>query len=253
MRPNVLKQALAEQRLVVGLFCSTPAPVVVEMIGCAGFDFVIIDTEHALVNPETLENMVRAAEVVGLTPLVRVAENAPGPILRALDAGAQGVVVPRVRSRADAEQAVRANRYHPKGERSLNAGRSVRFGAVDLPESLRKANAEVLVVVMIEDAAGVEAIDDILQVPGVDLVLEGAADLSQSLGVPWATRHPRVREALLRVREAAHARGVPFCAIPRADEDLNFWKEQGVRAFVAGDERGVAFRALQAKRGSYPS
>ena len=251
MRPNRLKQALAERRPVVGVFCSTPAPVVVEMIGWAGFDFVIIDTEHALVNPETLENMVRAAEAVGITPLVRVAENAPGPILRALDAGAQGVVVPRVQSRADAERAVHASRYHPEGERSLNAGRFARFGAVDLPEYVRRANAEVLVVAMIEDAAGVEALGSILQVPGVDLVLEGAADLSQSLGMPWATRHPRVREALCRVQEAAHTRGIPFCAIPRADEDISFWWERGVRVFIAGDERGVAFRALQAKRQSY--
>ena len=252
-RPNLLKRALAERRAVTGIFCSTPAPVVVEMIGCAGFDFVIIDTEHALVNPETLENMVRAAEAVGLTPLVRVAENAPGPILRALDAGAQGVVVPRVRSRADAEQAVRASRYHPEGERSLNAGRAARFGAQDLQEYVRHANAEMLVVAMIEDVEGVEALGSILQVPGVDLVLEGAADLSQSLGVPWATRHPRVREALLLVQEAASARGISFCAIPRADEDLRFWWERGVRAFVAGDERGVAFRALQAKRQAYPA
>jgi 4-hydroxy-2-oxoheptanedioate aldolase len=87
----------------------------------------------------------------------------------------------------------------------------------------------------------------------VDLVLEGAADLSQSLGVPWATRHPQVREALLRVQETASARGIPFCAIPRVDEDLNFWWERGVRAFVAGDERGVAFRALRAKRQAYPA
>lgn len=251
MKPNRLKAALVERRPVVGLFCSTPAPVVVEMIGGAGYDFVIIDTEHALVNPETVENMVRAAEVSGLTPLVRVAENAPGPILRALDAGAQGVVIPRVQSRADAERAVRASRYHPEGERSLNAGRFARFGAVDLPEYVRRANAQVLVVAMIEDTAGMAALGDILQVPGVDLVLEGAADLSQSLGVPWATRHPTVRQALQEVQAAAQARGVPFCAIPRADEDIGFWWERGVRAFVAGDERGVAFRALQARQQTF--
>lgn len=253
IRPNLLKRALAERRPVTGIFCSTPAPVVVEMIGYAGFDFVILDTEHALVNPETLENMVRAAAGVGLTPLVRVAENAPGPILRALDAGAQGVVVPRVRSRAEAEQAVRSSRYHPEGERSLNAGRAARFGVQDLREYVQRANGEVLVVAMIEDVEGVEALGSILQVPGVDLVLEGAADLSQSLGVPWATRHPRVREALVRVQEVASARGVPFCAIPRVDEDVRFWWERGVRAFVAGDERGVAFRALQAKRQAFPA
>ncbi|MCP3143656.1 HpcH/HpaI aldolase family protein [Pyxidicoccus xibeiensis] len=246
IRPNKLKQAFAKQHPVFGIFCSTPSPMVVEMIGCAGFDFVIIDTEHTLVNPETLENMVRAAEVVGLTPLVRVSENAPGPILRALDAGAQGVVVPRVRGAADAERAVRASRYHPEGERGMGTGRAARFGGVNLQEYVKQANAETLVVVMIEDQAGVEDIEAILQVPGVDLVLEGAADLSQSLGIPWSTRHPRVREALYRVQAAARARGIPFCAIPRAMEDSLSWWQQGVRTFVVGDERGVSFRALQA-------
>ncbi len=246
LRHNALKRALGEGRAVFGLFCSTPVPLVVEMIGCAGFDFVIIDTEHTLVNPETLENMLRAAETVGLTALVRVPDASPGAILRALDAGAQGVVVPRVRTRADAETAVRSSRYFPEGERGLNAGRPAAFGKGDLPAYIRTANAEVMVVAMIEDRHGVEGVEEILAVPGLDLVLEGAADLSQSLGVPWQTRHPLVREALGQVQAAARQRDIPYCAIPRVPEDFGFWRERGVCAFVLGDERGVAFRALQA-------
>ncbi len=185
LRENVVKKKLGEGEAVFGLFCSTPAPVVVEMIGCAGFDFVIIDNEHVLLDPETLENMVRAAEAVGVTPLVRVADRAPGTILRALDAGAQGVVIPNVGKREDAEGAVRASRYYPEGERSLNAGRPAAFAKMGLPTYLNRANEEVMVVVMIEDREGVERAAEILSVPGVDLVLEGAADLSQSYGLPW--------------------------------------------------------------------
>lgn len=246
-RTWLLKQALVENQLIFGLFCSTPQPQIVEMIGVAGFDFVIIDTEHTLINPETLEQMLRAAEAAGIAALVRVPDASPKPILRALDAGAQGVVVPSVRSRAEAEAIVRASRYAPQGERSLNAGRSAIFGALDLAAHLQQANDEVVVVAMIEDREGVAAIDEIVAVPGIDMVLEGAADLSQSLGLAWQTRHPEVRAALIDVQAAAQSRGVPFCAIPRLVEDLGAWQERGVRAFVLGDERGIAFRALQAQ------
>lgn len=246
LRNNRLKHALRDDRVVFGLFCSTPNPLVVEMIGCAGFDFVIIDTEHALVNPETLENMMRAADVVGLTALVRVPDTSSGAILRALDAGADGVVIPRVRSRDDAQRAVTASRYFPDGERGLNAGRTAGFGKIDLHTYIQTANREVLVVLMIEDRQGVEALPEILSVPGIDLILEGAADLSQSLGLPWQTRHPQVRNALQRIQATSRQHQIPFCAIPRVPEDFESWWQHGVRVFVLGDERGIAFRALQA-------
>jgi 4-hydroxy-2-oxoheptanedioate aldolase len=119
------------------------------------------------------------------------------------------------------------------------------FGRIDLAEYVALANREVMVVVMIEDAEGVDAIDGILAVPGIDLVLEGAADLSQAYGVTWQTRHPRVREALDHVADRCAALGVPFCAIPRAPEDHEARAARGVRAFVLGEERGLAARALR--------
>ncbi|PTX64685.1 4-hydroxy-2-oxoheptanedioate aldolase [Melghirimyces profundicolus] len=244
-KPNELKRKLAEGEKVWGLFCSIPTPLHVEMIACAGYDFVIVDTEHASVNPETLENMIRAAEARDLPALVRVPNPSAGPILRALDAGARGVVVPHVRCRRDAEAALQAARYFPEGMRSLNGGRVPGFGRLDLEEYLRPANREVMVVPMIEDREGVDRIDEILSVDGVDMVLEGAADLSQSLGIPWQTRHPGVKQALERIREAADRHGVPFCALPRAKQDLQEWENRGVRAFVLGEERGLAFRALR--------
>ncbi|GED24441.1 siderophore biosynthesis protein SbnG [Brevibacillus agri] len=250
LKENTLKRKLREGKTVYGLFCSIPAPVVVEMIGCAEYDFVIIDTEHVLVNPETLENMIRAAEAAQITPLVRVANALPGTILRALDSGAQGIVVPHVESREQAEQIVRSSRYYPLGTRSLNSGRPGAFGKNDLVLYLERANAEIMVVPMIESRAGVERITDILDVPGIDMVLEGAADLSQSYGRPWDTRGELVKTALQSVQAAALSRGVPYCAIPRAAEDMDEWFEKGVRAYVLGDERGIAFRALRHQLGT---
>ncbi len=252
-RPNLLKQKLRRRERVFGLFCSIPAPASVELAGAAGYDFVIIDTEHALVNPETLEHMIRTAEAAGITPLVRIADGDgadPKAILRALDGGAQGIVAPCVESAAAMRRIVAACKYHPHGTRSLNAGRPGAFGRDSLAGYVARANEETMVVPMIESLAGVDAIDAILDVPGIDLVLEGAADLSQSCGVPWQVDAPPVQAALRSVQRACDRAAIPYCAIPRADGDYALWRGRGVAAFVLGDERGIAFRALQARRHS---
>lgn len=245
LRANAVKEKLAAGEDVYGLFCAIPEPVLVEMIGCAGYDFVILDTEHTLVNPQQLENLVRAAEAVGLTPFVRVPEADPGAVLRALDAGAMGVVVPHVRQRSDVDDAIRAARYHPEGMRSLNGGRVPGFGRIDLADYIKRANAEIMVIPLIEDAEGVAAIDDILSGGGIDLILPGPGDLSQSYGVPWQTRHPQVREAVHRLHAACTAHGVPFCPIARNPESRQRWRSAGVTAFVLGEERGLAAQAFR--------
>ncbi|SFU83452.1 HpcH/HpaI aldolase family protein [Pseudoduganella namucuonensis] len=248
LRTNRLRQALADGVPVYGLLNSMPSALMVEMIGYAGYDFVLLDMEHVCLNPETLEHMVRAAEGAGLTALVRVPGPDVGAILRALDCGAMGVVVPHVRSRADAELAVSASRYHPLGARGISGGRTTGFGTMPLAAYLEQANREVMVVAMVEDGEGVDNIDEILSVPGLDMVLEGAVDLSQSYGVPGQPLHALVQRALGRVAEACREHRVPFCAIPRAPGQHAAWREQGVRAFLLGDDRGVAFRALKANR-----
>lgn len=247
LKANRLKRQLARGERVVGLFASIPTPVTIEMIGHAGFDFVILDTEHTLVNPETLENMLRAAELVGLTALVRVATTDARTLVPILDGGAQGIVLANVQS-AETLQTLYDNvRFHPLGKRSMNSGRPGRFGADDLVDYLRRANDEIMIVPMIESQAGVDNLEAILQVPGVDMVLEGAADLSQSLGMPWQTEAPAVTQALDRVFSACRRADIPFCAIPRSEQRRDDWQRRGVKAFVLGDERGIAFRALQAK------
>jgi 4-hydroxy-2-oxoheptanedioate aldolase len=246
LQTNKLKQSLRNGETVYGLLNSVPAPLLVEMLGYAGYDFVILDLEHVNTNPETLENMIRAAECAGLTALVRVPGMDAAAILRALDSGAQGIVVPHVQNRAEAEAAVSSSRYYPLGQRGISGGRTTGFGRLDLPSYFEQANAELLVAVMIEDRAGVENIDSIVSVPGIDLVLEGAIDLSQSYGVPGQAQHPDVQAAILTVAEACRKNGVPFCAVPRLPEQREYWLRCGVHAFLLGDERGVAFRAFKA-------
>lgn len=251
LRANELKRRLNAGQNVYGLINSIPAPLVVEMIGYAGYDFVILDLEHVGVNPQTLENSIRAAECSGLTPLVRVPGVQPDTILRVLDAGALGIVMPRVQNSEQARQAVQASRYYPLGQRGISGGRITGFGALDLQSYMAQANREIMVVAMIEDGAGVENIDAIAAVPGIDMILEGAIDLSQSLGFPGQAQHPDVQAAISRVAAACATHGVPFCAIPRVDGQHEAWCEAGVKAFLVGDDRGISFRALKARFKSF--
>ncbi|MFJ9416527.1 HpcH/HpaI aldolase/citrate lyase family protein [Streptomyces sp. NPDC101227] len=245
LRPNQVRRKLAAGQEVNGLFSTLPEPALVEMIGCAGYDFVILDTEHTLTDPQQLENLIRAAEANGLTPFVRVPEADPGAVLRALDAGAMGIVVPHVRTRADVDAAIRAARYAPEGMRSLNGGRGPGFGRIELTDYIRRANAEIMLIPLIEDAEGVAAIEDILAPGGVDLVLPGPGDLSQSYGVPWQVRHPRVQEAVRSVRAACARHSVPFCAMSTTPERRADWRADGVTAFVLGEDRDLTARALR--------
>lgn len=246
LRSNKLKAKLAAGQRVYGLINSIPAPLLVEMIGYAGFDFVIHDLEHVGVDAQTLENLIRAAECCGLTPLVRIPRTEPAAMLRALDAGAQGIVLPGVQDAQQASEAVRACRYHPLGARGISGGRTTGFGTIALQDYMALANREVMVVPMIEDRRGVENIEAIVAVEGIDMVLEGAMDLSQSLGVPGQAQHELVQSALRRVAAACVARGVPYCAIPRGERQHDAWCEAGTQAFLLGDDRGVSARALKA-------
>ncbi|BAE75747.1 2-keto-3-deoxy-L-rhamnonate aldolase (plasmid) [Sodalis glossinidius str. 'morsitans'] len=247
LRTNRLKQKLRDGQHAYGLFASLPSPVAIELIAEAGFDFVIIDCEHVLINPETVENMIRTAESYNITPLVRAADADAKTLLRLLDGGAQGIVLPMVEQPEALAAAIAACKYHPLGQRSLNAGRPGSFGKHSLADYVQFANEQIMVVAMIESAAGVQHATEIAAVPGLDMILEGAADLSQSLGLPWQTGHAQVQQGLLQCWQATHQAGVPYCAIPRQPDDHRQWRQCGVNTFVLGDERGIAFRALQAR------
>lgn len=249
---NRLRQQLAQKQTVFGLIASVPAPIMIEVIAYAGFDFVIIDMEHVMINPETVEHMIRAAEQSGITPLVRISEINAKEILRVLDSGAMGIVIPQVEHKQQVEAVIQAAKYFPIGQRSMNSGRPGIFGRDDLVDYMERANHEIMIIPMIETVQGVEQIDEILSVEGIDMILEGAADLSQSYGVPWQTEHTLVRQALDHIQQAATSRQIPYCAIPRQINQYEHWQNKGVHAFVLGDERGIAFRALQSKLAQFP-
>ncbi|MGG4204162.1 aldolase/citrate lyase family protein [Paenibacillus jamilae] len=251
MRTNTLKEKIERKQPVFGLFVSIPHPVIIEMIGHAEYDFVIIDLEHAATNMESVEELVRAAELAGMTPLVRISKVERVEILKVLDCGAQGIVIPHVEQREQVEEAVRHAYYHPLGMRSLNSGRPGVFGKYPLTGYIQEANEQVMVVPMIESVEGVRQSASILSHPQVSWVLEGAADLSQSLGVPWQTEHPDVQRALGALYEATKQCQVPYATVARSQEGMALWAERGVYIYVLGDDRNTAFRAYEQKRNDY--
>lgn len=190
---NKVRQRIREGKTAFAVGLHLGEPAIVEMIGLGGFDAVFIDMENSQLDLLTVEELIRAAEIVDIAPVVRVPQLDPVMVRRVLDLGAQGITIPHVRSRQDAEQAVQAARYHPLGERGVSpASRAVRYGAVSWDEYARAANESVVVSMQVEDRHGLENLEDIASVKGVDLVAIGPSDLSESLGIRQPN-DPRLR------------------------------------------------------------
>jgi 4-hydroxy-2-oxoheptanedioate aldolase len=193
---NRLKRALKEGKVVIGTFIASAAPEFVEIIGISGFDFVVIDTEHGPLSLETTGNLIRAAELRGLTPIIRIRENSETMILRALDIGAHGVQIPQIRTKGDADNAVQWAKYHPVGKRGVAMPRAIDFGVNDLLESYRISNEETMLVVNCESEEGYNNLDEILSVPEIDVLFLGPFDMSQSFGLPLQFGHPKMIEVV---------------------------------------------------------
>lgn len=253
MKENKLKEKIQRNQPVFGMFVSIPHPIMVELIGLAEFDFVIIDYEHASTNMETIEDMVRAAELFNITPLVRISKVDRIEILKVLDCGAQGIVIPHVKHKEQVEKAIKYAYYHPIGLRSLNSSRPGAFAKYSLNDYIAKANKEIMVVPMIESIEGINESESILSSPHISFVLEGAADLSQSLSVPWNTDHPEVQRNLEKLYGVSKQCKVPYAIVSRKPNNHKKWAKMGVNIFVLGDERGTAFRAYMDKLADYRS
>src|SRR5688572_27703963 len=147
MQTNKTKAKLAEGQVVFGAIISRYAPDLVELFGAIGYDFVMIDCEHGPMDLDQVEHMVRAAEVFGITPITRVPDHGEATILRFLDRGVQGVIVPHVNTAEEAEGVAKAARYHPEGRRGMGSGRAHDYGVgVSRDESTRWINAQTLVI-----------------------------------------------------------------------------------------------------------
>ncbi|MFD1849569.1 HpcH/HpaI aldolase family protein [Oceanobacillus bengalensis] len=231
MFQNKLKEKLTKniEEPAYGIFIGFPSTQLIEMAAYNGFDVVVLDNEHGLLSPENMEHMVIASENAGITPLVRVTSSNPTAILKAMDRVAHGVHVPQVDSREEAEQVVAAVKYPPMGNRGAAFSmRAAKYGTVPVPEYLAHANNESLVCIHIESKEAVDNLDEILQVPGIDMVYIGPTDLSVSLGFNGDTEHPEVQKQVKRIYQSAKKYGVRVGMHTKNKQGALQLKESGV-------------------------
>ncbi len=238
---NTLKEKLAAGKAVFGVMANDYSPPVLEVLGYAGFDWVLLDNEHGTLTPESLPHSIRACEASGLVPIVRPIGNRMEIITPFMDQGAYGVQVPHVNSAAEARGVIEAVKYPPLGKRGFfGANRNNRFGmGMPAAEYLAHANQQTLVVTMVEEVEGVKNAGQIAAVEGVDVVFVGAGDLSVSMGYPGQNTHPEVVKAVEgAVKEVLAAGTYAGCSCP--DNQVGFWLDRGVRFFHSGVWRLLA-------------
>jgi len=207
MRENTVKRAWREGKVVYGCWLSIPSSFSAEVMAHQGYDYVCVDMQHGVIDYQTAVTMLQAISTTVSMPLVRVPWNEPGIIGKMLDAGAYGVVIPMVNSRAEAEAAVGACRYAPKGYRSFGPIRASYYGGSDYAT---EANSEIACIPMIETVRAISQIDEILSVPGIDAIYVGPADLSLTLGLPPRMDHNEAsfEEARLAIVEGCRRHDV---------------------------------------------
>jgi len=197
IQENKTRRKLRSGEVVIGAFVTIPAPALVEVCGLAGFDYVIIDAEHGPIEVSGAEDMIRAAELIGITPIVRVPNHDPKTILRFLDAGAQGVMTPQVNSAADAMKIVNAVKYAPVGKRGIGVPRAAAYGqAVSQKEYAQRANEETMIIAQLEHIDALPELPGILAVDRIDGFEIGLADLAQSMGFIGETSRPEVQSVV---------------------------------------------------------
>lgn len=245
MRENKLKRKLKQGEVVIGPFMNCAYPAFIEICGHAGFDFAVIDMEHGPLHTLAAEDLCRAADCVGLSPIIRVRKNDAPQIQRALDIGSAGVQVPQIETKGDAEACVKASKYNPIGARGLSFTTRAGMYSAAGAQITDQLNEESLVIVHVEGKQGVDNIAEIVSVPHIDVIFLGPYDLSQSLGIPGQVGDTRVVELMQQcvttIRDAGKAVGT-FADNP---EVAKKWINGGIQYIGLSVDVSIFLRACQ--------
>ena len=249
---NRFKQALKDGQQQIGLWNSIPGPLVAEALAGCGFDWVVIDTEHAPTDVPDVLAMLQAMAPYPVSAVVRPAANDPVLIKRLLDFGAQTLILPYIQSAEEAQAAVAAVRYAPRGIRGV-AGltRASRFGAV--PDYTRRADAEICLILQVETALALSRIEEIAATDGVDGLFIGPADLAASMGHPGALDHPAVRAAIEDAIRRITAAGKPAGILTSDAAFARACMGWGTRFTAVGMDIGLMLQAARGLAASYRS
>lgn len=245
MRANTLKEIWAKGNAVVNGWCSIPSSFSAEVMAHQGFDSITIDMQHGVVDYQVAVTMLQAISTTPTIPLARVPWNDPPQLMKILDAGAYGVICPMINTREETEALVRACKYPPRGIRSWGPVRASFYAGADYGDH---ANDNILVIPMIETAAALRNLDDILSVPGVDAIYVGPADLSLALGCKprLDQTDPPVVEALKKIVAACRNRGIPAGLHNNTATYAAKMIEQGYQfVSLASDNRFMASKAAE--------
>jgi 2-dehydro-3-deoxyglucarate aldolase/4-hydroxy-2-oxoheptanedioate aldolase len=235
---NTVKQALKAGKLRLGMnFGQLRSPEIPRLLAAAGFHWAFIDTEHGGFDLETVQDICRVAQMAGLCPVVRVVDLNYGLVARALDCGAQGIILPRMEDPKLLETALSWTKFPPEGIRGYGLQPSqTDYSGLSFNDVIEHVNANTLTVLQIESRRAVEAREEILSVPGIDAVMIGPADLSISLGVPGDFQHPKMVEAMEAVRDTCERRGIAPGTHTRSVSLAKFWKSRGMRFLGCGSD-----------------
>ena len=214
-RRNAILERSERGERSLGCWLTFPSVQLVELIALAGFHFIQIDGEHGPFAPQDVERTCLAAQAVGLTVTARIPSLDTGTVNSYLDRGIQGIMGPHVESSLEAAALASACRFAPEGERSWGGGRALHFNDPDSVQDddgsradvMARANAEMIVTAQLESKAALDAIDDLLTVPGIDYFAFGPNDLAQSMGLPGRPEDPVVKGAMARTVERVHSAG----------------------------------------------
>ncbi|HEY3082363.1 MAG TPA: aldolase/citrate lyase family protein [Chloroflexota bacterium] len=234
MRGAKIRQKLGRGEAVVNAMIPFYAPALLELLGSTGVDMAMLDAEHGALDAAQCEDMVRAADAVGLPAIVRVPHNDAPTILRYLDMGASGIIAPHVTTAEDARRAVQSARYGPLGGRSYGGPRALIVHGGTPAEYVERANREILVIGLFEDVAGIERIDEVFAVEGLDALAIGPSDLAFSMGLGPSPWDARVQEVADRVIAASRRAGKPT-GLPASDpEQARGHVSRGVQIISVG-------------------
>lgn len=239
MRENRVKAALKAGKTVVGAgMALTASPTVVRIMANSGLDFLFIDTEHSHIPPDTLMGVVQMARACGISPLVRPPDLEYHVIANTLDTGADGIIVPRVETREQAARLVSFAKFPPLGVRGCGTSAPLDYQRMDWREAIPWLNEQSLVAAQVESLTAIENLDEMLTVPGIDVIVVGPLDLSISLGIPGQFDDPRMIAAVDRVIEICKRHRVTSGIVMAPPEALKPWWEKGMRFFSCGGDTG---------------
>ena len=241
MRPNHFLRAMRANKQTIGAWLAIDSSFSAEAMANAGFDWVCLDMQHGMLDYNDIKIMLPAISTTDTIPLVRVPWNEPYEIMKALDAGAYGVVVPMVNNREEAERAVAACRYPPQGNRSFGPLRASIYAGAGY---VQEANSELACIVMIETEEALQDLDDIMSTPGVDGVYIGPADLAYALGlVPTGDNNdPLHVETVTKIFETAKKHGIGAGIHTGSLEYSKRYLEQGFHMVTLGQDTGFMTR-----------